>query len=65
MRLSGTKCRLQLEELERRDAPSTLTISPPGLVRTPPTPLTATVASQGCTNGITHAATVTSVVSCS
>jgi predicted RNA methylase len=58
------KCRLQVEELERRDAPSTLTITPPTAHATP---VTATVADLGCTNGImAHAAAAShGVVVCS
>jgi hypothetical protein len=60
MNASQAKRRLQVEELERRDAPSVLTITPP---HGPATPHATTVAAQGCTNGITaHASTASNGV---
>jgi hypothetical protein len=54
----------QLEELERREAPATLTVTPhaPAVAA----PVTATIASQGCDHGITaHAAAASGgVVKC-
>jgi hypothetical protein len=56
--------RPQCEEMEEKNAPSTLTVTPPA---TGVAPITATVADQGCTSGITAHATTASggVVSCS
>jgi hypothetical protein len=60
------RTKFRLEELESRETPSTLTVTPPSThVPTPPAPITATIAAQGCTHGISVAATHTSVVSCS
>jgi hypothetical protein len=63
MYATQAKVRLQVEELERRDAPSVLTITPP---MGPAIPAATTVAAQGCTSGITaHATTPSSgVVAC-
>jgi hypothetical protein len=59
-----TTIRLQLEALEDRNAPSTLTVTPPA---GPATPAASTLAAQGCTSGITAHANVSSsgVVRCS
>ena len=56
--------RPRVEELETKDAPSTLTITPP---QGSAVPAAATVADQGCTSGITAHANVASsgVVACS
>lgn len=55
--------RFRLELLDERIAPSTLTVTPP---TTAASVQTATIASQGCTNGITAQATTASsgVVAC-
>ena len=64
MNAAKARFTLRLEQLEERDAPSTLTITPPN---GPATPAAATVADAGCTNGITPHATPSSsnVVACS
>lgn len=63
MNRTTAKTQLQVEELERRDAPSTLLITPP---HGSAVPAAAFVASQGCTAITLHAAVVTNgVVTCS
>jgi hypothetical protein len=64
MNAAKARFTLRLEQLEERDAPSTLTITPPA---GPATPAASTVADSGCTSGITPFATPASsnVVQCS
>ncbi len=58
------KCPLQLEELERRDAPSALVVTPPNGPATPPA--SASLATQGCAAITAHATTASNgVVACS
>jgi hypothetical protein len=64
MNPTKAKFNLRVEMLEQRDAPATLTITPPN---DHATPHTATIAEQGCTHGITAHASAASngVVKCS
>ncbi len=64
MNATSANCRLQVEQLEQRDAPATLTITPRS---DHATPHTVTIAEQGCTHGITAHASAASdgVVKCS
>lgn len=43
---------LRLEELDRREAPAVLTVTPPAAEGHGPGVITATVADQGCENGV-------------
>ena len=63
MRSDTFRRSLQLEELERREAPAVLVVTPPTTHATPPP---ATVAQQGCDHGITPHATAASsgVIKC-
>jgi hypothetical protein len=58
MRSDSLSRALRLEELDGREAPAVLTVTPP---TDHATPVTATVATQGC-DGITDHATAASVV---
>jgi hypothetical protein len=60
MGLARAKCSLRVEELEQRDAPATLGVTPRSPQPPPAAPITATIADQGFSHGVDAHATAAS-----